>query len=120
MAHPADIIAEAFLEAARQTGPEIQADVQTLISVPVEYIDGHIIRSLPGENPRLETGRLHDSIAQHAQRDGDRLTLAVVTGVEYAPRLQLQMERPIFNGVDEEWLRVLVSRVVGAIGHQQR
>lgn len=148
MAHPADIVQDAFEEAAHATGAEMVETVRELLSVPVQIITGPrgrptdlpepphgktgpragnvgTIRSVKGENPRRETGALRKSIRSAVEREGDSAMMVLSSDIVYAGYLQELMDRPIFSatpsapeGLDEEWLPVLVDRTANIISRQ--
>lgn len=55
-------IREAGREALAELAKVAVADVKQRLSVPVEWNNGHAIRSSPGEPPRLDTGELEDNV----------------------------------------------------------
>ena len=74
---------------------------QELVSVPVEYGEGGVVtvRSKRGEAPRLETGRLQDSItASDPEMDENGVRATVSANASYARILQTLFERPFMTG----------------------
>lgn len=87
---------------AQLRGAELVRDeIKRRISVPVDKSKKPWVRSKPGEPPRKDTGRLHGSIKIDTLVAGDIAQASVNTETPYAPRLQLEMDRPITTGVGE-------------------
>jgi hypothetical protein len=76
-------------QAMERVGEAVRDEWQSRVSVPVEYVAGPrggvvVVRSLPGEPPRKETGELHDSIQAATESDADVLTTTVDSEVPHA------------------------------------
>ena len=99
------IVREAAAEAMRGMAPELVADINALISVPVGRIGGRTIRSRPGEPPRLDTGNLRASNASSV--DADALRLTAYNTAPYAATLEFDFRgigrRPYYSTVFADW-----------------
>lgn len=89
---------------------DVLADLQNAVAVPVEEIGGRIIRSVPGEPPRRETGALLDGLDAVVSESGpDEITLEVTSSVPYSARLE--KTRPFMGPAFERMERTLPDRV---------
>jgi hypothetical protein len=101
-------------------GDTIAEQVKESLSVPCEVFhrigplkDRH--HSRPGEHPKLEKGNLLNSIERTVSSNESTVTLSVDSDIFYAPDLELQMDRPIFRGVLEQYESRLVDAAADAI-----
>lgn len=111
-----DAVVRAVLPGVRagldEIGDDAVAFLLDLLSVPVEYVGGTVIRSVEGEAPRMETDALRQSTDANIL-DGDPLPkLRISVGprpggpVDVATTLENEMNRPFM-----EPTRIHVSEV---------
>jgi hypothetical protein len=115
-----DAIALDVEKAHIQAGDDLATELKYKVSVPVQYVAGprggtRVIRSLPGEPPRKETGRLQASINHETVAAGDVVETAITAAAPYAARLQEQMNRPITDGESDAVERLFIDPVANAI-----
>ena len=67
-------VGERLASAVEQFAAATTEDVKRRIAVPVEYVRGGVIRSLPGEPPRTEFRDYLDSWTYSVTQEGDRIT----------------------------------------------
>jgi hypothetical protein len=117
-----DVRADVFA-ACEQFGGEVVDVIREKISVDVEYIDGprggvRVIRSLPGEPPRRETGTLQDSYQSAVEADAGEVTLDVFSDCPYAGNLEngtaRVLPRPHVADTADEMTEQFLDRVVAA------
>lgn len=120
--NPWDSIAAELEQAARGFGARVENHVRDKLSVPVEYVTGprggtRVIRSLPGEPPRRETGNLQGSIQARFFFEGSTIAVELDSPVGYAVPLQVERDRPIFSDLPDlfgdEWVNVCARAVSG-------
>lgn len=118
--NPFDVLAPQFEGIMREIGEEMVARVQDRCSIDVQGSPPHMIRSKPGEHPRRETYRLYESFKSKTVMDQNIVT-TVDTDVPYAPRLQFNLARPIFDAGQgepsllDEYSPLVIQRVIEAI-----
>jgi hypothetical protein len=97
-----------FVRALTRAGLELVGGLQMLVSVPVEYdAGGNVVRrSMPGEPPRMETGRLQAGFDSQVTTGENVLLLRVSSDREGTPdvpgELELKMNRPFMSTSFEE------------------
>lgn len=96
-----DLIHSAFNEigslvesAFKVIGKESEGQIVEMVSVPVEYIEGGIIRSNPHEPPRTETGEYRESFSNIVGRDTE-ITLLLYTNDPKGEYLEFGTDRMI-------------------------
>lgn len=114
--NPFDGIAADLVKVQQEIGEEIVARTQDRCSIDVEYIGNHIVRSKPGENPRRETGKLWGSFESETNIDGEIVRTVIDTDVFYATELQELRDRPIFDGLLDEYEPLILDRIAETIG----
>ena len=98
-------VEDAIFDALGEIGMHSQANLRARLSVPVEYTeDGETIRSLPGEAPRTEEGRLVEGIQYEPYYTDD------------GPQLDITIERQPGPGDDPDAARILDEGGVGNWG----
>lgn len=114
----ADVKRLVFAEADK-LGREITDDLVRSVSVPVQYIGGATIRSLPGEPPRKEFGDLADSIQYELLDYADSFSLTIYTDHQIALWLEAGTARikprPHFRPCFERWVEVVPERLFQAV-----
>jgi hypothetical protein len=115
-----DAIAADVNTALDRVGGVIVDAVKQDVSIPVEITTGPrggkvIIRSKPGEHPRLETGKLQAGMGHEVFIDGSDSTLSINGVVDYAQYLDPGMNRPILTGVDERFGDDVLDAIAAAI-----
>jgi hypothetical protein len=74
-----------------------------ILSVPVEYDGNKVIRSIPGESPRMETDALRQSTDSNIIEGGELPMLRVSVGprpggpIDVAQTLEYEMNRPFMS-----------------------
>jgi len=85
-----------------QIGILLTSRLKANVSVPVEHTGSGIIRSKPGEYPRMETGRLKSSIKHQMGGTSSNRFVMIKAKAPYAAKLELQMARKLLSAVYEE------------------
>lgn len=114
------VLLEAADAAMFVEGINAVSDIKSALKVPVEYRGDVVIRSLPGEAPRRETGDLQGSIDAKTidGQDGpDSVTLEVSTNIHYAPRLETTRPfmGPAFERMSADLPGALASRMARSL-----
>jgi hypothetical protein len=118
-ANPFDEIDRQLAADAREFAERLVAAKRADLRVPVTY--NPTVRSKPGEPPRRETGNLQGGIEARVFQPEPGITEVVLDSpAGYAERLQLEMNRPIFNDVPErfadDWAEVNERAVTRGAG----
>lgn len=71
-----------------------------LVSVPVEYEGGSVIRSRPGEPPRMETGELRENITFTVVEDADGIKGTFISTRPSTPHVPAELE----YGMDRHYM----------------
>lgn len=99
-----DVIRDTVAQTFANGGEAMVQDMRQMISVDVQYIGGSIIRSVPGEAPRRETGALYESIAKLVEVGLYGVEMAVYTEIPYSVWLQgPRFNRPHWSTLYENW-----------------
>jgi hypothetical protein len=110
----ADIRARA-VGAFASLGEEIADDLRETISIPVERIGSSLIRSLPGEPPRKETGGYRLTIEDDTQDEGDRVRTSIFTDSVIGKYLEYgtsrMAARPHFAEIYEKYAAIAARMI---------
>jgi hypothetical protein len=123
--NPADAITDALAEDMRVAfdaiGQELEDRFRELVSVPVEYEGKRVIRSKPGERPRLETGRYQESFRHTTNVDGDKVRTEAGTtdkrGAFFTAGTSRMKPRPHAEQVREEFMESGEQRILTALSN---
>lgn len=121
-----DIIESRVYAALRAEGEDARQRLVEMTSVPVQIVPGprggkRIVRSAPGEPPRLETGDLNAGFDSRVTADSKAglVTLTVENPVEYSGFLENGTQnvapRPHWQRVLDDWDVNLAGRVAAEI-----
>lgn len=83
--------------------------VRQRIGVPVDKSKRPWVRSLPGEPPRKDTGRLQTSTATQTIDANSEVRGSVSVQTPYAQRLNNQMNRPIYGQILQQNREAILS-----------
>lgn len=125
--NPADEITDALIDRARDGFDEIGADLaerlRKKIDVAVGRSGGVVVRSLPGEPPRRDTGDYQATVRHETRTEGNTVTTAAGTDSQLGPWLEggtsRMKPRPHFKPVREEFAAEAVERVKQALSNKQ-
>lgn len=81
-------IKETLTPRVQAAGDNVLRYAQNLIGIPVEYIGGSVIRSLPGEPPRMDTTALINSLTATSGESGDVIYCDIGTDIFYGMMLE--------------------------------
>jgi hypothetical protein len=110
-----DDIAAAVATKQRAVAREYAADVENRISIDVQYVNGHAIRSRPGEAPRRDSANLFNRIHSDAVAEPDHVVEAAVwSDAAYAADLEARFRLVITHLVDS-YIPAFVDAAVSGI-----
>lgn len=101
------------LRAAERIVADIHYLVRDKVSIDVERIGSTVIRSLPGEPPRRDTGEYWDSIGFDAEDTGDMITASAFSTNWKAPMLEYGTRyaaRPHWGRVWDDYMPTIPAK----------
>ncbi len=114
---PLEELKQRIFDEAEWLGQQMLFDLVESVSVPVAFEGSRVVRSLPGEPPRLETG-LYASTLQYESIidiEGGKFRISLFTdderGIWFEEGTDNMAPRPHFDAITEKWADTVVSHM---------
>jgi hypothetical protein len=106
-----EALSQSIQSAMEDSLPECIDIAREILSVPVQYVGGRVIRSQPGESPRLDTGALQDDTKGEVTMENGVPVMTIYWTLYYAATLELLMDRPILEPLSQRLADFLPGRL---------
>lgn len=117
--NPFEAIRDAAQRAMVEVAESALADMKQLISIPVEYEENYVVRSLPGEAPRTETGEYLKSWEMTTGTPGGEPEAGIESFDPKGRELEVGTDkvkpRPHVSVIAERWTPEVAPAVASAI-----
>lgn len=106
-----EALSQSMQSAMEDSLPECIDIAREILSVPVQYIGGLVIRSQRGESPRLDSGDLQDDTKGEVTMENGVPVMTIWWTLDYAEELDQFMDRPILEPLSQRLIDFLPGRL---------